>query len=157
MKGVIDHLIYLSSPRNLMWITDTTNKKPSNVQEHLTCFFPGLLALGTATLDLTTEDRELHLAVAQGLTETCYLTYADQLSGVGPEAVHFNSSTSTLWSEAYTTWLKSGKKDKGEYPPGVAGNDLVVVKNATERDYIDKPEEYHMRPEVSVASVLLLV
>lgn len=134
-----------------MWVTDTKSNYPSNVQEHLACFFPGLLALGTATLDLPQEDRDLHLAVAEGLTETCFLTYADQISGVGPECVHFDSKTSTKWIDAYGDWLKSGGKEKGSYPPGVAGGDLVIVKNSTERDYVDAPSDYNMRPEVSPA------
>ncbi|KAL1752167.1 glycoside hydrolase family 47 protein [Schizophyllum commune] len=90
----------------------TARGRPSHNFEHLTCFLGGLLALGARTVpDLdgssapatagnftrsalnaphptfTPRDRQLHMWAAEGLTETCWATYADMPSGLGPDGV----------------------------------------------------------------------
>lgn len=64
MQGVLENLIYISHKRNLMYITDTHGEMPTRKFEHLSCFLPGLLALGTATLPSTIMSpaaKELHM------------------------------------------------------------------------------------------------
>lgn len=48
--------------------------------EHLSCFLPGLFALGVHVLgeELSEAERELHLWAARGLGQTCWIMYADQ-------------------------------------------------------------------------------
>src|SRR5882672_3113945 len=106
------HLVYISPSRNLVYVTDTDVRSeiPTHKFEHLSCFLPGLLALGAHLLPLddltslgidylrlsdnldyeTRQDylrlskynlRDLHMWAAKGIAETCYLTYADQPSG----------------------------------------------------------------------------
>ncbi|KAJ1941043.1 hypothetical protein EC988_006867, partial [Linderina pennispora] len=52
--------------------------------QHLTCFYPGLLALGARVLD-----RPEDLRLAEEITETCYLSYRNMPTGLGPEKFIF--------------------------------------------------------------------
>ncbi|OMJ28170.1 Mannosyl-oligosaccharide 1,2-alpha-mannosidase MNS2 [Smittium culicis] len=52
--------------------------------DHLACFYPGLLALGSKELD-----RPSDLLLAEELTETCYNFYKNSPSGLSPENVVF--------------------------------------------------------------------
>ena len=115
------------------------------MQEHLACFFPGLLALGVMSLSMSEKDKQFHMHIAQGLTETCYLTYADQQSGLGTEIAQFEGS-SRKWIEVYEEWEKSDAPGKGAYPPGVNGGDLKPTTE--ERGYHNRDGEYLLRPEV---------
>lgn len=63
MNGILENLVFVSINRNLLYITDITEDIPSRKFEHLSCFFPGLLALGAETLPdtiMTEEERETH-------------------------------------------------------------------------------------------------
>lgn len=86
---------------------------PTHKLEHLSCFLPGLLALGAHTLPLSLSHldpsklgsealraynflkpydlRSLHLWAAEGLATTCWLMYADQPSGLAPDEIVFRS------------------------------------------------------------------
>ncbi|TDL23978.1 seven-hairpin glycosidase [Rickenella mellea] len=94
---IIENLLYLSPKRNLLYVTDvwmnpTGPYAPSRKFEHLSCFLPGLLALGAYTLPdhaLPPSQRERHWWAAKGLTRTCWLMYHDQPTGLGPEEVTF--------------------------------------------------------------------
>ncbi|KAK9696835.1 hypothetical protein K7432_012259 [Basidiobolus ranarum] len=59
--------------------------------EHLTCFAPGLLALGAKTLNRP-EDLEL----AKKLVETCYNAYITTETGLGPEKIAWLSDSDSL-------------------------------------------------------------
>lgn len=64
MQGILENLVFLSRTRNLLYITDTTDMIPSHKFEHLSCFFPGMLALGATTLPeavMSAKERELHM------------------------------------------------------------------------------------------------
>jgi len=66
----------------------------TGVFEHLSCFFPGLLALGIHILPaeaFSLHERNLHEAVARGVAHTCYLTYADMPTGLGADQVMMES------------------------------------------------------------------
>lgn len=77
-SAIIQNLLFLSPKRRLLYVTDLQSGTPSHIFEHLSCFLPGLLALGAQTLDLPQHDKELHQWAASGLAYTCYMTYADQ-------------------------------------------------------------------------------
>ena len=64
---------------------------PTNKFEHLSCFLPGLLALGVHTLgdELPPGERTLHLAAAEGLTYSRWLIYAEGLHGLATDEVMF--------------------------------------------------------------------
>ncbi|KDR66394.1 hypothetical protein GALMADRAFT_80958 [Galerina marginata CBS 339.88] len=85
--GIIDNLIYITPKRGLMYVGDITHGAIVHHLEHLSCFLPGLFALGVHTLNLPADVRELHQWVAHGLTYTCAIAYADQQTGLGPEVL----------------------------------------------------------------------
>ncbi|EIW86899.1 glycoside hydrolase family 47 protein [Coniophora puteana RWD-64-598 SS2] len=153
IRTIINELFYLSPTRNLLYVTDVSQKeKPSYKLEHLSCFLAGLLALGAHTLDLPDSDAQMHRWAAQGLAHTCYITYADSVTGLGPDEVQFNlpqpengnilEITSGRWVEAVDKWMKEGSP--GGVPPG-----LVMAKPVKdgEKDYAPRSRRYHLRPE----------
>ncbi|KAF8217039.1 glycoside hydrolase family 47 protein [Mycena galopus ATCC 62051] len=116
---VLTNLLYVSPKRGLLYVTDTSSATfdhaahPMHKMEHLSCFLPGLLALGAHTLPLDDLGidldalgagmgwakhgyaalgrqpslREMHLWAAAGLADTCYILYADQPTGLAPDEV----------------------------------------------------------------------
>lgn len=93
VNGVINNLLYITPNRHLLYVTDTESGITTHKLEHLSCFFPGLLALGLLTLSpadsssYTPDQKQLHQWAAEGLAETCWLMYHDQKSGLGPDEV----------------------------------------------------------------------
>lgn len=116
---------------------------PSHIFQHLACFFPGLLALGVHLLplnhldalginvtalanDMLPADRlayanlakfdltDVHLWAAEGLAQTCYLTYADQPTGLGPEILQMDVGPEggIRWMDAMRAW-KFGEDEQG--------------------------------------------
>ncbi|CAK5283338.1 unnamed protein product [Mycena citricolor] len=134
---ILTSLLHVSPERNLLYMTDTSSTthlhaaEPSHKLEHLSCFLPGLLALGAHTLpldalaprlhelgkdfgfasrgyDILSKQKslkELHLWAAKGLAETCYMLYADQGSGLSPDEVMI----SIPWGEMEDGRWEAGK------------------------------------------------
>jgi mannosyl-oligosaccharide alpha-1,2-mannosidase len=160
-NGILDKLVYLSPKRQLLYATDIAGDKPSHVQEHLACFLAGLLALGVATIpkkDLP----PAHAWAAEGLGNTCYLSYVESLTGLGPERISFQDRTPAQptagkpWSESLKEWERTGKQ--GGVPPGVklpaiVGKDKVGTQ---EREYRVSDSYSPLRPEVSDLSISFL-
>lgn len=178
--------------------------RPSHVFEHLSCFLPGLFALGAHTLPLDNlasmginlDDlggnkkfgdaskgyeklknynlRDLHMWAAEGLAETCYMTYADMPSGLGPDEVLFKTANSKSygmqpdgswavgggerWMDAVDLW-----KIKGRGPvPGTGDKEKKVYTekerltgSGSGRDYAVKKSAYLLRPEVCLTLTFL--
>ncbi|PCH44157.1 glycoside hydrolase family 47 protein [Wolfiporia cocos MD-104 SS10] len=155
--SIIENLLYITPKRKLLYVTDVTGGNPSHVFEHLSCFLPGLLALGARTLDLLPRTRQLHEWAAQGLAQTCWTTYADHGTGLGPdqmlmEAVRRTPETPRggLWIDHVERWEKEGRP--GGVPPGLV---LSPPKPVGERDYSTRSGGYFLRPE-AVESFYLL-
>lgn len=130
-----------------MYVTDATPTRPSHAFEHLSCFLPGLFILGVHTLrdELPPKDRQLHLWAAEGLAQTCWLTYADQTSGLGPDVVAFQAyfnGANGLWVNQLKKWEDEGSEGD---PPGVAERE--PVKDVKGRDYSNRSKGYFLRPE----------
>ncbi|KAL1700218.1 glycoside hydrolase family 47 protein [Schizophyllum commune] len=119
---IITELMYISPTRHLLYVTDKMPSRTSHDAqvshrfEHLSCFLPGLLALGVDQLPLDDVDfadafdrdhptqraeweklrgfslRDVHLWAAEGLAQTCWLTYADMPTGLGPDEMIFYTS-----------------------------------------------------------------
>lgn len=160
-----------------------THGSPSGVFEHLSCFLPGLLSLGAHLLplddlpslgvdylglaaDLPSIDREsytilskynlkkLHMWAAKGLAEACYLTYADQPSGLCPDEVLMVSG-GVPWMEVMENWRRHG----GRGPiPGLEKKEPVVITSSeadteynkhVRLDYWMRDGSFKLRPEVS--------
>jgi len=135
-------------------VTDTKNGVPTHNLEHLSCFLPGLLALGAHTLELSPEIKELHQWAAQGLAYSCYISYADQLSGLGADVMemkHHNDYTQGRWVTHLEKWKKDGRP--GGVPPGVKEPELEHSDD--HRDYSIRSRVYLLRPE-TVESIYLL-
>ncbi|KAF5355334.1 hypothetical protein D9758_006055 [Tetrapyrgos nigripes] len=169
-KSVIDHLLYLTPDRELLYVTDsevrplsptTTTEEgidlskldassfshnPSHTFEHLSCFLPGLFALGAHTLDLSSADKELHEWAAAGLGYTCWLTYADQATGLGPDEMsmkHWLNDEDGLWINHLEKWKAGGKRPRR--PPGL--REGPNEKQKEYRDYLFSKSTYLLRPE----------
>ena len=155
--------MYISKTRHLLYITDIDHRGPSGRMEHLSCFFPGLITLGLHILPdsvyKSADEKLLFQHAAEGLAHTCWVLYADQATGIGPEEVVFepydsDSSDSDEWESGrwinhVNEWLDEGKPEgklKGVHnlsPPRRGRVDLPL-------DYGYKRPEYFMRPEVSL-------
>ena len=133
-------------------MTDVTNGNPSHAFEHLSCFLPGLLALGAHTLGPALEPRvhDIHAWAAQGLAYTCWMTYADHVTGLGPDVMRMDpvlrneqNPYGGLWLYQVEQWEEAGKP--GGVPPGLReGSPMPEGK----RDYRATRAAYLLRPEV---------
>ncbi|KAL0955277.1 hypothetical protein HGRIS_004167 [Hohenbuehelia grisea] len=194
---IISNLLYISPRRHLLYVTDTPSSyaepgRPTHTLEHLSCFLPGLFALGAHTLPLddaasmgihmkTLHDiaplarsswekistynlTQLHMWVAEGLAQTCYTSYADQPTGLGPEEMLFlspgkDADQGTLWIDVLERWRLSAPRT---LPPGVGDKVPVVVTDEQRRqgsskfrDYALKKPGYLLRPE-TIESLYIL-
>lgn len=140
---------------------------PTHKFEHLSCFLPGLIALGVHTLPdnafdntrpmgLTIQDedevlkynwKELHMIAARGLGEACIQMYEDQPTGLGPEEVQFHGD-GELWIRRMREWRVGGKKGS---PPGIGAKGRIDGKR---EDYILRKWGYLLRPEVCNCGIL---
>lgn len=100
-------MTYVSTTRNLVYISDIHYELPAYKMEHLSCFYPGLLSLGTELLrsgdapsdteaeglqnvELPDSLRERHRWAAEAIAETCWAMYADNPTGLGSEEIVFD-------------------------------------------------------------------
>jgi len=169
VNHILTKLLYLSPERSLLYVTDTRDDgRPSHNFEHLSCFLPGLLALGVHSLphsvftNITNQTptqqallfpykmKDLQMWAAVGLGETCWLMYADQPTGLGPEEVamkhpverehpEVTSNSNGLWIHAMEKWRIGGREGT---PPGIDPE-----QGAAQRDYEMRKPEYLLRPE----------
>lgn len=157
-SAIINHLLYLTPNRQLLYVTDISGSSrwPSHIFEHLSCFLPGLLALGAHTLPLSDDDRQLHMWAAEGLANTCWITYADHKSGLGPDEMVMEdwdedpSGYKGRWVDHVKAWKRKGSP--GGVPPGLQG---IETKARGQRDYTARRGTYLLRPE-AVESFCLL-
>lgn len=164
---IINNLLYISPKRHLLYVTDSdmpafdnATSSPSHIFEHLSCFLPGLLALGAHTLpldklqllDIDLEKlgnetlyghvgkgykrlkdfnlKDLHMWAAEGLAQTCWITYTDQPSGLGPDEIIMataqSNSNSYRWLDAVDEWDRNGRRG---IIPGLADHTPVYILN----------------------------
>ncbi|TBU30171.1 seven-hairpin glycosidase [Dichomitus squalens] len=144
-SAILRNLLYVSPTRGLLYVTDAHQGAPTHTFEHLSCFLPGLLALGAHALppgSLSPRERELHAWAAHGLAHTCWLTYADSEAGLGPDEVVV-AGGGRRWLEAVEEWEEGGRE--GGRPPGV--RDAAVAAGGMEKDYRATKMGYLLRPE----------
>ncbi|KAJ1976815.1 hypothetical protein H4R33_006352 [Dimargaris cristalligena] len=77
---------------------------------HLSCFAPGMLALGAKVLNRP-EDME----VAKSLIEGCMLMYSGTRTGLAPEAVHFATEKEYEYLKNYNPELAAQVEERGYY------------------------------------------
>ncbi|KAG0236952.1 Endoplasmic reticulum mannosyl-oligosaccharide 1,2-alpha-mannosidase [Actinomortierella wolfii] len=73
-----------NDPLLVLGVYDTSTETLVPKMDHLSCFAPGMLALGARKLG-----RAKDMAVARGLMETCYQNYASSSTGLGAEEIAF--------------------------------------------------------------------
>ena len=162
MEAVINKLIFVSPNRGFLYVTDTTMGRPSHYFEHLSCFFPGLIALGLRSIDevyMDKDTRQLHQWAADGLAHTCWLIYADSKTGLGADEinvlhVHGARNDEGLWVKELAKWKENGAEG---VPPGLSMPEPVHSAKATatglvkvegdQKDYTYKRGSYLLRPE----------
>ncbi|KAF8628837.1 hypothetical protein AX17_005897 [Amanita inopinata Kibby_2008] len=154
-NGIIDNFLYVSPNRQLLYATDLRSNQPTHRYEHLTCFLPGLFALGAQTLDLSARDKQIHEWAAKGLAYTCYIAYVDQETGLSPDVIQMMSG-GKKWVDALREW-EDNKGHEG-VPPGLSEPPKVSGKSDEEkkmRDYHNMSRAYLLRPE-TIESLFLL-
>jgi mannosyl-oligosaccharide alpha-1,2-mannosidase len=161
VNAILDRLTYISPKRHLLYVTDADvdsdgDFSPSHIFEHLTCFLPGVLALGAATIP---DMPPTHMWAAQGLAQTCWTLYADSPTGLSPDVVIISTKSAEpadeskwdgLWATHLAQWEQSGSRGD---PPGVRLAEPVL--DADQREYRPAKADYLLRPE-TVESFFLL-
>ncbi|KAF9906463.1 hypothetical protein EC991_000631 [Linnemannia zychae] len=88
VEAMHKHLISRSQKstelRLILGVYDTATDTLVPKMDHLSCFAPGLLALGSKLLD-----RPKDLSVARGLMETCFMSYQNSATGLGADEIAF--------------------------------------------------------------------
>jgi len=162
--AMIENTLYLSPTRQMLYVTDVNvwnggTPTPSGKLEHLSCFLPGLFALGADQLsaeELDEARRKRHRWAAEGLAYTCYAMYSENKHGLGPEDVTFKASDSRNWSKVLKEWEQtSAAKQSGAKPPGVGILAPLIKDSTKDRDYPSASQDYLLRPE-TIESVYLL-
>jgi len=89
--GIKKYLIKKSG--NYKFLVKLSQERQNSEMEHLTCFAPGMLALGVFHNATDTPEEDLQLA--RDLVESCYMSYRMQPTGLGPE--RFSSDENDLF------------------------------------------------------------
>lgn len=152
-RAIIENLLYVTPVRRLLYVGELTRGNFVHKLEHLSCYLGGVFALGVSTLTpdvLPPEEKELHAWAAKGLTYTCALVYADQLSGLGPDEITMPPRTGRKWIREIQKW-KEG--DRNGPAPGTG--EPPAEMDPTKRDYWNTWANTHMlRPEVCVSILI---
>ncbi|PPR01327.1 hypothetical protein CVT24_006329 [Panaeolus cyanescens] len=158
-NGIIKNLLYITANRGLVYVGDIVNGRFVHRLEHLSCFLPGVFALGAHMLPssaLSDAERTMHLRAAKALGYTCAISYADQVSGLGPDEMSM-PGTGKLWIDEVEKWEKAGgeKSEKGEKGcPGLTEPEREG--DSAKWDYFNNwPNAYLLRPE-TVESIFVL-
>ncbi|KAG5634636.1 hypothetical protein H0H81_001318 [Sphagnurus paluster] len=143
IEGVINTLLYTTPSRELLYVGSTSGGNAAHTLEHLACFLPGILALGAHAIPaslLAEKTREHHRWAAAGLAYTCYVSYADQRSGLGPDELQMVPGAK--WVDSVRKWERGGRS--GGVPPGLRE---AGTKPDGQREYWGNGKSYLLRPE----------
>lgn len=83
---------------------------------------------------------------AEGLAYTCWMSYADQATGLGPDEMkmyHWADDEQGRWITHVERWEKEGRP--GDVPPGLQEVPPAKMKD---REYVHQKSSYLLRPEV---------
>jgi len=145
-NGIIENLVYVTANRGLLYAGDLASGYYTHRLEHLSCYLPGVLALGAHMLPrgvLSEEDRQMHLWAARGIGYTCATSYADTKSGLGPDEMTMPQQ-GRKWVDEIKTWRMSGAQG---LPPGLG--EPPSERDSGKRDYFGNwYMSYLLRPEV---------
>ncbi|KAF9547096.1 hypothetical protein EC957_008945 [Mortierella hygrophila] len=83
-RHLISHSQKPSETHLVLGVYDTATDSLVPKMDHLSCFAPGLLALGAKVLN-----RPKDLIAARGLMETCFMSYQNSATGLGADEIAF--------------------------------------------------------------------
>ncbi|KAK3840564.1 MAG: glycoside hydrolase [Linnemannia elongata] len=83
-KHLISHSQKSSEPHLVLGVYDTATDSLVPKMDHLSCFAPGLLAIGAKALN-----RPKDLTAARGLMKTCFMSYQNSATGLGADEIAF--------------------------------------------------------------------
>jgi hypothetical protein len=101
---------------------------------------------------------ERHLWAAEGLAHTCWITYADSPTGLGPDEVLFRPPASDSseraqfdrgewkWVHKLKKWEEGGRQGR---PPATGQAESTRDSSKMEYEMVVGKEGYLLRPEVS--------
>lgn len=90
----IEKLVGVTSASGLVFVGSLQFGGLQARQEHLACFFPGNVALGVHSGAVRGAKAKRYMAVAEGITRTCWEMYDRMPSGLAAESVNLVNSTS---------------------------------------------------------------
>ncbi|DBB13854.1 TPA: hypothetical protein ACH3X3_000846 [Trebouxia sp. C0006] len=90
MDEMIEKLVFTSNPEGLTYVAEFERKRVKHKMDHLVCFVPAMLALGSHTGAVSGSKADQYMQLAENLTETCWQFYAVQPTGLSPEYVTFH-------------------------------------------------------------------
>jgi len=103
-------------------------------------------------VDMKPEDKKRHQWAASGLAYTCYISYVDQTSGLGPDVLLMQKGRK--WVDALKEWdlaQKNGTEGVSPLPPGLGEpkreQTTVREQKIAKRDYSNLSRGYMLRPE----------
>lgn len=168
MRGIMDHALFLSPTRSFLYVTDFSAKSgdPSRKFEHLSCFLPGLLALGVDQLpksafipfseavnpDGTPSELERHQWAAVGLGIGCSVVYQDMPTRLGADEVVIISAMDMERERikqeriAEAERAKEEGRKKAEEAKLIQGRDRVIEKRSPPYSPPPRPDA---RPPIS--------
>ncbi|KAF8752231.1 Glycosyl hydrolase family 47 [Rhizoctonia solani] len=167
--SIISHMLFISPNRKLLYVTDIASPAhtPAGKLEHLSCFLPGLFALG-----MTKERKERYMWAAIGLTNTCIGVYEDMQTGKSSRSkslvlfAHFDPCRSRSRNRPIPnpesqmdrrTHEMGADAQAGDLPPGVTSK-WTRLESDQQRDYYVSDARWLSRPEgeKTLESVFLL-
>ncbi|KAK9766988.1 hypothetical protein K7432_003505 [Basidiobolus ranarum] len=104
------YMVSTTDRRTFVGELDTRSKNLFTVMDHLACFIPGMLALGSRTLN-----RPGDLTLAKSLAETCYSAYHISPSGVAPEKISWVPEPSDRYYRLLEPKTRAQAKEHGLY------------------------------------------
>ncbi|KAH9951155.1 glycoside hydrolase [Amylocystis lapponica] len=116
-------LLYLTPNRQLLYVTTPPRSR-------------------RAHLPLAPRDKQLHEWAARGLAHTCWTTYADQPSGLGPDEMGMHAVPTTPENPFAGRWYEQVEKWEAEGRPGDPR-----PRRGGDRDYTTRKAAYYLRPE----------
>ncbi|KAJ3414741.1 hypothetical protein HDV05_006080 [Chytridiales sp. JEL 0842] len=159
ISGIKKHLLWRSSPSNLLYVRELPwglTSTPSDKMDHLVCFLPATLALvATEGRMIKKEDRKKMLKpwqqedlyLAEELARTCYEMYHQTPTGIAPELVVFNATKDEGAKKDIETMFDSFRfEDKADIEPPTA---LPTPDGLHAADFFVKSSSQHnlLRPE----------
>jgi len=143
MEGMRRYMLRQFPQSELLYLGpyDTVGRNPQLVMDHLTCFVPGMLAIGAKVFD-----REEDMMIAKGLLETCVFMYQSSETGLCPERwTYYDLETETFNGKTYNKSKPEIRRDRYLlFHPHATEEEIA----ANERKESEKDQIYAKPPPV---------